>query len=152
MAVYATWDDVVTSYELPLPVTAKPRIESLLRQASARLTALVPSLPTRLDAGTLDPDLPGGLVVEAVLRVYRNPAGVTQQSTGPFSRSLSRDAARNEIFFDPATVQAILAPDAERSVGVGTFQLGIPAPVRPTSGLDGAARYPYPPEMAQGLS
>jgi hypothetical protein len=151
MTTYATWDDLVLNYEASLPVEARPRMESLVRQASAKLTALVPSLPARLAAGSVDAELPRGLVVEAVLRVYRNPAGVSQQSTGPFSRSLHKDAARAEIFFDPEVVRALLAPDGERSAGVGTFQIGIPAPVRPTSGLDGAVRYPYPPEMSEGV-
>jgi len=151
MAIYATWDDVVATYEQTVPEEHRPRIEMLLRQASAKLTALAPSLPTRLTAGTLDPDLPGALVVEAVLRVYRNPAGVTQQSTGPFSRSLGRDAAHAEIYFDPDSVKALLAGPDDLSSGIGTFKVGIPCPVPSLSGLDADGRYVYTPEVLRGF-
>jgi hypothetical protein len=150
MAVYATWDDVVATYELEIPETQQPRIEMLLRQASARLTALVPSLPARIEAGTLDPDLPGGMVVEAVLRVYRNPAGVTQQSTGPFSRSLNREAARNTIYFETEEVKALLA-ESNGSLGIGTFRIGIPAPEGTREALDGSVGSTYIPEQVRGL-
>lgn len=151
MAVYATWDDVVLSYEQPLPDQQRPRIEALLRQASARLTALVPSLPTRLAARTVDPDLPCGLVVEAVLRVYRNPAGITQQSTGPYSRSLSRDAARNDLYFDPAAVQAMLAGAESTALGVGTFRVAVPRPHVAATALDADRGYLSSPDPTPGL-
>jgi hypothetical protein len=151
MATYATWQDVVDTYELPIPAEHQPRIEKLLAQASARLTALVPSLPTRVNAGTVDPELPSSLVVDAVLRVYRNPAGVTQQTVGPFNRSFSKDAQHNDLYFDPAQVQALLASISDHGVGVGTFRVGIPAPQMPVSGLDADGRYQYTPEAFRGV-
>lgn len=150
MADYATWADVTVAYELPMPEEHRPRIEALLTQASVRLTALVPSLPARLTAETVNPELPKGMVVEAVLRVYRNPAGVTQQSSGPFSRSLSKDAARPEIYFDPAQVTALLNSPSELSPGVGTFRVGIPAPLVTRAALDADGWYTYTPEQLQG--
>lgn len=148
-AIYATWDDVVATYELDMPPAAQPRIEKLLAQASARLTALVPSLPARLGAGTVDPELPSGMCVEAVLRVYRNPAGVTQQSTGPFSRSLHATAARNEVYFDTDQIKLLLA-GANDSLGIGTFRVGIPAPVGTRMDLDGTEWSSYTPEQLRG--
>lgn len=124
-----------------------PRVEALLRQATARLTAMAPSIPARITAGTLDPDLPGGLVIEAVLRVYRNPTGVTQQTAGPYSRILSKDAASNVISFDPAEVAAVLAPAAEHGAGVGTFRVRQHRPHVPVTALDGVPPYPYIPEQ-----
>lgn len=150
MATYATWDDVKAIYELEIPDPHKPRVEALLKQASARLSALVPSLAARVAAETVDADLPRGMVVQAVLRTYRNPAGLTQQATGPFSRSLNRDAARGDLYFDPDEVKALLAGAAD-SLGIGTFQVGIPAPVRPAAILDAGGRYSYTPEQARGL-
>lgn len=138
--VYATWDDVVLIYELPIPATARPRIEALLKQAAAKLTALVPSLPARLTAGSIDAELPKAMVVDAVLRVYRNPAGVSQQATGPFSRSLTKLAQRNDIYFEPEQVAALLV-DSSAGSGVGTFRVGIPAPQVAVTGLDADGRY-----------
>lgn len=151
MAIYATWDDVVATYELDIPEAHRPRIEMLLKSASARLSALVPSLPARLAAGSVDPDLPAGLTVEAVLRVYRNPAGVTQQSTGPFSRSLSAGAARAEIYFDPESVRSLLEATDDHFAGVGTFHMGVPGPVVTVSALDTDGRYIYAPEQLRGV-
>lgn len=150
MAIYATWDDVVATYEDVIPIDRKPRIEMLLRQASARLTALVPGLAARIGASDIDPDLPGGMVVEAVLRVYRNPAGVTQQSTGPFNRSLSREASHAGIYFEPEQVAALLT-SGSNGAGVGTFYVGIAAPQVVVTGLDADGRYRYTPEQLQGL-
>lgn len=150
MAVYATWDEVKVAYEDDIPTEHQPRIEALIKQASARLTALVPSLPARLAATTVDPDLPGGMVIEAVLRVYRNPAGITQQSTGPFSRSLGKIAQRNDIWFEPEQVQALLI-DPSDGPGVGTFMMGVPGPQVIVTGLDADGRYRYTPEQLRGL-
>lgn len=151
MATYATWQDAVDTYELPLPVDHKPRIEKLLAQASARLTALVPSLPARLAAETVDTELVSSLVVDAVLRVYRNPAGVTQQSTGPFTRSFNKDAQHSGIYFEPEQVQALLTSISDHGAGVGTFRVGIPAPQIPMGGLDADGRYTYTPEQLRGV-
>lgn len=148
MATYADWEDVKVVYELPIPDDHQPRVEALLRQATARLNALVPSLPARIAAGDIDPDLASSMVIEAVLRVYRNPAGITQQSTGPFSRSLNREAARNNLYFDPADIAALLDTP---TLGVGTFRLGIPAPQVPVTALDADGRYLYTPEQLRGL-
>lgn len=158
MAIYATWEDVNLAYEGTIPDTDAARVSALLAQANARLEAIVPSLPARVAAGTVDPTLPLGLVVEAVLRVYRNPMGTTQQSMGPFNRSLSPTAARNDIFFDPEVVRTLLAPAGEQSAGVGTFNVGIPAtatpyarPVPLAPALDADGRYIYTPEQLRRI-
>ena len=145
MAVYATFEDVAATYELPLPEEARTRVEALLAQASARLVALVPSIPARIAAGTLDPNLPGGMIIEAVLRIYRNPAGATEQQAGPFTRRFSPSAAKNEIYFDPDQVQALL-PGNDK-LGIGTTYVGIPAPQGRRTELDADGRYIYTTEQ-----
>lgn len=148
--VLATYDDVAATYELPMPTDAatRARVETLIRQATARLVALVPSISARIAAGTLDPDLPGGMVIEAVLRVFRNPAGATEQTAGPFSRRFAPLAAKNEIFFDPEQVQALLP--GNDVLGIGTVKLGIPARSRRPMTLDSDGRYIYTSEQLQG--
>lgn len=107
---YATFNDLVTAYEGTVPDTDRNRLEYLLRRASKRLDALVPSLPHRLGLGELDPDLPNGLVVEAVLRVYRNPEGVTRDQMGPFSKEFNPRGVKAEIAFDLDEVHTLLDP------------------------------------------
>lgn len=150
--IYATFEDVVDAYELTMPAEHQPRVETLLRYASARLSALVPSLEARVNSGEIDPDLPAGMVVEAVLRVYRNPAGVTQQSAGPYTRSLNREAAKNDLWFDPDQIQALLATDPDSvTVGVGTFRMGIACPQAADRALDTDPWGHYTPEQYRGL-
>lgn len=149
--IYATWSDVVETYEGTIPDVAKKRIEALLRRASSRLTALVPSLPARLAAGTLDPDLPNGLVVDAVLAVYRNPSGTTQQGVGPFSQSFPANKARADIHFDEEDLRTLLIETGvDSGAGVGSIQVLIPGLQRGQDALDVDGRYRYTPEQFYG--
>jgi hypothetical protein len=149
--IYATWGDVTTTYEGTIPLTAKPRIEALLRRASSRLTALVPSLPVRLSDGTLDPDLPLGLVVDAVLNVYRNPSGTTQQGVGPFSQSFPAQKARSEIHFDEEDLRKLLIETGiDSGAVVGSIEVLIPGLHRGVYAQTDAARYFYTPEQLRG--
>lgn len=108
--LYATFDDVTLAYEGTIPDSDRNRVESLLLRASSRLTRIVPSVPLRITTGDLDPDLPAGLVVEAVLRVYRNPEGVTAEEIGPFHKQFNARAIAAEIQFDETEVHAYLDP------------------------------------------
>lgn len=120
---YATFADLVREYEGTIPDSDRPRLESLLRRASKRLNTIVPSVPYRLSQGTLDPDLPAGLVIEAVLRVYRNPEGVTRDTMGPFSKEFNPRGVKAEIAFDPEEVHATLDPIPSPP---SSFRLGRP--------------------------
>jgi len=136
VAVYATWDDVNATFEGTIPAEAQPRIDTLLRQASARLAAMVPSIDARLAAGTLDPELPSSVVVEAVLRVYRNPIGAQQQSVGPFNLSF-QGGQKGGLYLDPDVVNALLSPEVGQSPGVGSFRVARACPESPVRTLDG---------------
>ncbi len=131
--VYATWEDVVASYEYALPVARKPWVEDKLRRGSVRLRQLVPSLDTRMalpasDPQSVDPEVPETLLVEAVLRLVRNPTGAAQQQAGPFSLQLPAGQAA-EIRFDEAEVHSLLDPPADAPAG--SLRLAVPLPHRP---------------------
>lgn len=110
MSMFATFDDVADAFEGDIPETDRRRVETLIRRASARLLAIVPSTELRVQAGELDADLPAGLVVDAVLRVYRNPEGVTQEQIGPFSKQFNVRNMTSEVTFDMAEVHLMLDP------------------------------------------
>jgi hypothetical protein len=145
--VYAEFAEVRLASEKPIPDDAEPRITELIKRASARLTAMRPwgpTIPYRLSAGTLDPEIPAGLVIDAVLRVYRNPTGVTQRNVGPFGQQFNAKATKAEISFDSDEVDAALGiPDAVP----GTFRVGIPRSQRPAGGLWGPYGYPDLPPV-----
>lgn len=126
---YADWDDVVESFEGPLPIERKQWVEVQLRRASARLTRIVPWLPDALAAQQIDPELPLGLVVDAVLALFRNPSGTQQQTAGLFNQSFSGQQ-EPYIHFDEAHVRQVLALPDDDGPGYGTIQLGIPAYLR----------------------
>jgi hypothetical protein len=123
MAAYATFDDVALAFEGTIPSTDRPRVEMLLRRASRRIDALVPSTATRLGLGELDPDLPAGLVIEAVLRVYRNPEGVTRDQMGPFNKEFNPKAVKAEISLDHDEVHELLDPLPDPP---SSFRVGLP--------------------------
>lgn len=122
--LYATRQDVRDVFEGTIPDDSRnnDRLDALLVRASAKLTAKVPSLDRRMAAGQVDPEVPAGMVVEAVLRVWRNPAGLTQQGVGPFQASYNNRAQQNEIVFDAAEIDQLLGESAP----IGTFRVGFP--------------------------
>lgn len=130
---YATWDDVVEAYELTLPVSRKAWVETQLRRGSARLRQLVPTLDARLalpaaDPARLDPELPAGLLVDAVLRVVRNPTGAQQQTAGPFNQAFAGGVQRADVHFNEAEVHQLLDPPSDPAAG--TFHVAIPVQYR----------------------
>jgi hypothetical protein len=82
-----------------------------------------------LTAGTVDVIMVRKVLTDAVLRVLRNPSGVTTQVVGPESATFSGLAARAELGFTPAEVAAVTPAPEEPSVGgslVGSARLGLP--------------------------
>lgn len=123
MAAYATFDDLSVAFEGTIPDSDRPRLEALLRRASRRIDAIVPSTAPRLGSGELDPDLPAGLVIEAVLRVYRNPEGVTQDQMGPFQKQFNPRGVSAEVTLDRDEVHELLDPIPDIP---SSFRLGRP--------------------------
>ena len=141
--LYATFDDVTLAYEGTIPDSDRPRVEALLLRASSRLTRIVPSVPLRLASGDLEAELPAGLVVEAVLRVYRNPEGVTAEEIGPFHKQFNARAIAAEIQFDEAEVHSYLDPIPNYTRPA--IRVGLPTRAQ-TLTLVGGQDWPAPPQ------
>lgn len=115
--LYADQRDVADAYEGDITQAMSARVSYLLDQVSARLTAAIPALPGWVTGGQVDPALPRGVVVDAVLRLLRNPDGsVTRsQSVDGFSVSTSYSRSQPQSgLFDPSEL-ALLVPPAGRS-------------------------------------
>ncbi|WP_433662452.1 Gp19/Gp15/Gp42 family protein [Nocardia sp. CA-128927] len=124
MGVFASRQDLIASYEGELTERQLVFAETKILEAEALLMTLVP----RLAGGPAAvPQLvrtnATRAVCAAVLRVVRNPAGVSYQATGGYTTRLSDNAATGELFFSTEE----LAPLRQRRRRVGV--LGI-APVR----------------------
>lgn len=98
-----------------------------LEEGSALLRLNIPGLDDGLAAGTVDAVLVRKVLRDAVLRVLRNPSGVTTQVVGPESATFSGLASRAEVGFTPAEL-AMITPAVEGvSVDgqvIGSFRLG----------------------------
>lgn len=146
--LYATFADVTTAYEGTIPSGDQPRVEALVKRASARLTQIMPSIPFRIRSGELDPDLPAGLVIEAVLRVYRNPEGITAEEIGPFHKQFNARSIAAEIQFDPQEVHDLLAPIPNYTRP--SIKIGMPSPAQIYQEV-GGVDWPPPPQLATEL-
>jgi hypothetical protein len=154
--VYAVFSDVTAEYEGDIPAADQARIERLLTKASARLTAIVPGLPSMLTQNQIDPNVPMGLVIDAVLQVYRNPTGATLNQVGPFTQSFLRgEKQSSDISFDEVEVRRLILGEFNRTPS--TFKVHVPprdprlGPQVPYGGLDADGRYTYTPEQFRGL-
>jgi hypothetical protein len=90
---FATVDDVATDLMRPLTTAEAARADTGVTVASAIIRSRLPLIDQWITEGELDPVLPRQVVVDAVVRVLRNPNGMkqVQQTAGPFSSGGSWD-------------------------------------------------------------
>lgn len=123
MGVFADRDDIIASYEGELTQRQLTFVDGKIVEAEALLRTLVPRLAG--DPASL-PELVSTnatrAICAAVLRVVRNPAGVSYEQVGGFTTRLSERAATGELFFTPEE----LAPLRERRRRVGV--VGVAGP------------------------
>jgi hypothetical protein len=147
--LYCTFDDVTAAFEGTIPSTDRARVESLIKRASARLTHMMPSIVPRIQSGDLDPELPAGLVIESVLRVYRNPEGITAEEVGPFHKQFNPRSIVAEISFDDEEVQEVLAPIPNYLRP--SIRVGMPVPSQVLAEVDGVQWPPIPQTVDDAL-
>jgi hypothetical protein len=132
-ASLATADDVAVKWR-PLSPAEGQQVEVLLEEASAKLRRAVPNLDARIASGEIDTVLARSVVTNAVLRVLKNPSGVTQQSAGPETASWSGVRATGEVTITAGDVADVLPVVSGGSRGsyVGTIWVtpGPPPAVR----------------------
>lgn len=121
---YASSADVIAAYEVPIPPESVARVDNLLATASIMLDARVPSLAARVSSDFALADLAKVVVVNAVMRVLRNPSGFrTQtQTTGPFTTYVSADAG-SASWFLPEELELLTPADP---MPVQSVNIGIP--------------------------
>lgn len=99
----------------------------LVGEASAKLRRRVAGLDALIAQGTVDAVLVIAVVTDAVLRVLRNPGGVSQQSIGPSSASFSGIRAAGQVVItddDVAQLVPVEAGDLDAAVGTFRFATG----------------------------
>ena len=150
---YVDRTDVRTAYEGTIPDDARTnaRLDALLRRANSKLGQMVPSLDRRMGTGEIDPEIPTGMVVEAVLRVWRNPAGMTQEGVGPFQASRNSRAAQNEIIFDREEIDSLLGENGTPGQFHVKTTMGRQPSQKPQDGRADVGGYPRTPRLWPGV-
>lgn len=128
VGTYADFTDVQqAAYGLDIPSDSATQlsIEALIAKAEKRLLARVPSIPARIEAGTLDIMLVQGVVEDVVIRLIRNPQGFSSEQAGEFSYRIDRLVASGRIEITDDDVADLLPKAAHR--GFGSMRLDVPA-------------------------
>ena len=102
----------------PLADSEHAAVMDLLDYASAKLRVSVPSIDTRIADGSLDPVLPAGVVVDAVVRVLRNRDTQVRDRLNEFDVDTPPGAAEwtSTIGFTQGEIVSV-SPRALRSAG-----------------------------------
>lgn len=117
MGFFAVFEDVQNSYEGEVPDSLRTYIETKIDEAETLLKTLVPGLREIMVVTELQKANARRLICGAVLRVFRNPTGVQQQTSGPWSMTLSVDNATGALGFTEAEL-AIFRPTRKGKLGM----------------------------------
>lgn len=101
MGLYASADDIADRYESQLSDEQLTWVGVRVLDAEALLFTHIPRLADISLTSSSDQANAKRVVADAVLRVLRNPAGIQQESTGPWSVTRNRDTASGALFFTP---------------------------------------------------
>lgn len=92
-------DDVQDAYEGKISTDQVRWVERKLDQAVRELYAIIPTLKSRVEKETIDVDLVKDKVVDAVLRVVRNPLGIDREGEGDYTIHLRNTVASGDIWY-----------------------------------------------------
>ena len=119
---YATVIDVEVLWGSVFPVSEQPKIEALLAYSSAYLDKMTgPNVNLEL----LDDALPRYVVIQMVLRVLRNPAGIKQAVTGPTSVTydMAQSIGRIVVLDEELALLGVELVPPVRNAAIGTFRI-----------------------------
>lgn len=97
--VYASIEDVRLAYEKTIPDDRAAWVTYLIGRASRRLNSLVPGIQDRIDDRSLAVEDVRDVVVGAVLRIVRNPEGLSMEMEGSYSYQTRADVAGGALMF-----------------------------------------------------
>ncbi len=113
--MFATADDVRARFEGVIPSSRDAWLAAKIADAESLLTSLVPSMATTSDAARLA--RAKAMVSEAVLRVYRNPSGASQETASVFSVSRSKGADSGILYFPEEELDALRGAGRRQQFG-----------------------------------
>lgn len=113
--MFATADDVRARFEGVIPSSRDAWLDAKIEDAESLLTSLVPSMATTTDTGRLE--RAKAMVADAVLRVYRNPSGASQEAASVYSVSRSKGADSGRLFFPNDELEALRGSGRRSRIG-----------------------------------
>lgn len=94
-----TSDDVDNAYEESIEISQVAWVERVTDKAVRELLGLIPTLQVRIDSGKLDKELVKDKVIDAVLRVVRNPKGIDSEGEGDYNVKLRNTVASGDVWY-----------------------------------------------------
>lgn len=116
-----TLDEVKRSYEGTITTDEIPWATDIVDKAVRELLNKIPSITSRVAAGTLDRDYVVDKVGEAVHRVLRNPEGMASETEGDYSYRLRTIMASGNIWYPDADLIALGYISGKNSVPKTVF-------------------------------
>ncbi|WP_227979980.1 hypothetical protein [Nocardia spumae] len=113
--MFATRDDVRARFEGVIPSNRDPWLDAKIDDAESLLVSLVPSMATSADPARLS--RAKAMVSDAVLRVYRNPSGATQETASVFSVSRAKGPDSGLLYFPDDELDALRGSGRRRQFG-----------------------------------
>lgn len=101
MGVYAGTDEVELAWNKPVSDEQADYVDYLIDKAERLVRDKVPSLSLRITAGKLTAQTVGDVVVDMVVRLLRNPEGLSSESAGDYSYQRNATTGEGRIFIRP---------------------------------------------------
>jgi len=111
-----TLDEVLASYEGTIVTDELTWATDIVDKAVRELINKIPSIPSRVAAGTLDREYVVDKVGEAAHRVYRNPEGMASETEGDYSYRLRTIMASGNVWYPDSDLIALGYTNGKNSV------------------------------------
>lgn len=113
------------AYELTIPDGVDTTLNRLIDKAERTVVDQVPTVPLRLEAGTLRRQSLADVIEDMVLRILRNPDGKRSESSDDYSYTLDQAVASGALYLSDRE-RSRLTPVTARA-RIGTIRLGAPS-------------------------
>jgi hypothetical protein len=113
--MFADEDDVRANFEGVIPSSRDDWLAAKLEAAENLLISLVPSMATTTEIVRLS--RAKSMVCDAVLRVYRNPSGASQETASVYSVSRSKAVDSGLLYFPEDELDALRGSGKRKQYG-----------------------------------
>lgn len=101
MGEFAGISDVELAWNQSVPDGIADHVDYLIDKAERLVRDKVPTLDARITAEKLTPGTVGDVVVDMVVRLLRNPEGLSSESAGDYSYQRNQATGEGRLFMRP---------------------------------------------------